>query len=35
MASEKYRVEDFREGWSQSLHRLQEHLARTHAATKD
>lgn len=27
MASEKYRVEDFREGWSQSLHRLQEHLS--------
>ena len=27
MASEKYRVENFNEGWSQSLHRLQEHLA--------
>jgi len=27
MASEKYSVEDFREGWSQSLHRLQENLA--------
>ena len=29
MASERYRVEDFREGWSQSLHRLDTHLART------
>jgi uncharacterized protein YndB with AHSA1/START domain len=29
MASEKYRVENFREGWSQSLHRLEEHLATT------
>lgn len=28
MASEKYRVENFKEGWSQSLHRLGEHLAR-------
>jgi uncharacterized protein YndB with AHSA1/START domain len=27
MASEKYRVENFKEGWSQSLHRLEEHLA--------
>ncbi|HEY8949951.1 MAG TPA: SRPBCC domain-containing protein [Rhizomicrobium sp.] len=27
MASEKYRVEDFKEGWSQSLRRLMEHLA--------
>ncbi|MGN6149061.1 MAG: SRPBCC family protein [Rhizomicrobium sp.] len=28
MASKKYRVEDFKEGWSQSLRRLQEHLAK-------
>lgn len=27
MASEKHRVEDFKEGWSQSLHRLEVHLA--------
>ena len=27
MASEKYRVENFKEGWSQSFHRLEEHLA--------
>jgi uncharacterized protein YndB with AHSA1/START domain len=26
MASEKYRIEDFSEGWSQSLHRLHEYL---------
>jgi len=26
MASGKYRVEDFKEGWSRSLYRLQEHL---------
>lgn len=26
MASSVHRVEDFKEGWSQSLHRLQEHL---------
>lgn len=30
MASEKYRVADFKEGWSQSLRRLQEHLAARH-----
>jgi len=27
MASAKYRVENFKDGWSQSLHRLEEHLA--------
>lgn len=27
MVSGKFRVEDFKEGWSQSLHRLVEHLA--------
>jgi hypothetical protein len=27
MASEQYRVENFKAGWSQSLGRLEEHLA--------
>lgn len=34
MASEKHRVEDFREGWSQSLHRLIEQLAASSRAPR-